>query len=88
MKRRTSVLLEQEQYDRLDRLARQRGTTVSEELREAVDRALAKEERGESLVSLIGMFSGASKPATWVDSDEFRDELGASARGREAGPAK
>ncbi|MFN0145598.1 MAG: CopG family transcriptional regulator [Dehalococcoidia bacterium] len=80
MKRRTSVLLEQEQYDRLERLARQRGTTVSEELREAISRALAVEAPAEGFASLVGMFSGASKPASWIDSDEFRDELARAVR--------
>lgn len=82
MKRRTSILLEQEQYERLESRARRRGHTMSEEIRETLGRSLSEENPNQGLLDLIGIASGAGKPASWIDSDEFRDEMAEAAYSR------
>lgn len=74
--RRTSVLLDDAAYERLAALARQRGTTVSEEIREAVDQRIEGEPNpNQWLLDLADAMADIEwKPGPSVDSDEFKDE--------------
>ncbi len=73
--RRTSVLLEDATYEQLAQRARRRGTTVSEELREVLERALEDEPNPNAAwleIAGIGSSEGAYPP---VDSDEAKEEM-------------
>lgn len=75
MKRRTSILLEQEQYDRLERRARQRGTSVSGELRCAVDEHLGRDDAAARWDEFFDEF--ASLDITMpVPSSEIKEWIG------------
>jgi Arc/MetJ-type ribon-helix-helix transcriptional regulator len=79
MKKRTSILLDAEKYGRLERRARQRGHTVSDEIREAVDKLLDEEHPNQAWLDMArrvdetppGPDRGPFPP---VDSDEAKEE--------------
>lgn len=80
MMRRTSVLLDNAAYERLKQRARRRGTTVSEEVREAVEGLLEEEPNpNQGLLDLADEFARLAewKPGPFppVDSDEAMDQM-------------
>ena len=79
MKKRVTVLLAADTYGRLARRARRRGHTVSEEIREAVDRLLEEEHPNQAWLDFAreveAMPLGPDRgPLPPVDSDEAREE--------------
>jgi hypothetical protein len=73
MEVRMSILLEEELVTQLRARAAGRGSSLTQELREAVVRYLAEDDPNRGLKALIG--SGA-RDREWpaVDSDESREE--------------
>jgi len=72
--KRTSILLDNGTYERLERRARSRGTTVSEEIRQALERDLADENPNQWLLDLADSLADDDwKAGPAVDSDEARD---------------
>ncbi len=62
MKRRTSVLFEQDQFDRLERSARRHGRTVSGEIRELVAQGLPDVNPNQGLLDLMEEFARIDRP--------------------------
>ena len=77
--RRTSILLEESAYELLALRAKRNGTTVTAEIREAVDRVIQDEPNpNQWLLDLADEMADIEwQPGPAVDSDEFKD---ASAR--------
>jgi hypothetical protein len=73
MSKRTTILLPDELYERLERRAHRRGVTVSEEIREALDCACADENPNRGWLELSGLIK-EPLPGPPIDSDEFKDE--------------
>lgn len=71
MKERTTILVEKDTLELLRCKARRRGHTLSEEIREALDTAVAEEVPGAWLLELAGSVKSAPFPATWVDTEGF-----------------
>jgi hypothetical protein len=71
MKTRTSILLETDDLERLKQRAKQRGTTVTREIREAVAQYLTEYNPNAGLHALIGI---GRSDRDWppVDSDEAK----------------
>ncbi len=80
---RTTLLIGREVYERYRLRARQRGTTVSEEIRRALDKDLEEENPNQPLLNLarelqeIAAASGTSPegPLPPVDSDEAKEQM-------------
>ncbi len=74
MTRRTSVLLDDSTYDRLERRARSQGSTVSEEIRRALERDLADENPNQWLLDLADSLADMEwTDGPPVDSQEAQD---------------
>lgn len=74
MSKRTSILLPDDLYGRVERRARRRGTTVSEEIRELIELGCDDDNPNRGWLALSGLIKEAL-PGPPVDSDEFRDEF-------------
>lgn len=75
--KRTTIILDDSSMERLRMRARRRGTTVTEEVREAIDQVLDTEEQGDSnrwLLDLARKMEGMGPPRPGprvdIDSDE------------------
>lgn len=75
MSKRTSILLPDELYDRLRHRARQHSTTVSEEIREVLERDCQDDNPNQGWLDLAEAFKDVDwKPGSSIDSNEFKDE--------------
>ena len=74
---RTQIYLDQEQTAELDRRARERGTTRSHLIREAVERYLTPDWDPEAFKAALDRFAGI-----WTDRDDL-DEVRESMRAAE-----
>jgi hypothetical protein len=74
MKVRTSILLDDELVTQLRMRAVGRGTSVTQEIREAVVRYLADDDPNRGLKALIGLWA-SDREWPEVDSDESKDEF-------------
>ncbi len=80
---RTTLLVDKEIYERYRLRARRRGTTVSEELRRALEKDVEEENPNQSLLNLareLQEIAASSEPPPgrpWplVDSDEAKDQM-------------
>lgn len=71
---RTTLLVDKEIYERYRLRARRRGTTVSEELRRALEKDVEEENPNQWLLNLTGAGnSGGGHPP--ADSDEAKEQL-------------
>ena len=72
--------MEPASYELLMARSARHGATVEEEAVEAIERVLDRDRPNAGLLSLIGIAEGATKPASWLHTDEFRDEYAESLR--------
>ena len=75
---RTQIYLSAGQTSELDRRARERGTTRSQLIREAVEQFLGPKWDGEAFVAALNEFSGI-----WADRDDI-DQIYADLKRRES----
>ncbi|MBE7520597.1 MAG: hypothetical protein HS107_15280 [Thermoflexaceae bacterium] len=71
---RTTLLIGREVYERYRLRARQRGTTVSEEIRRALEKDLEEENPNRWLLDLTAAGDGGGHFPP-VDSDEAREQM-------------
>lgn len=71
---RVTLRLDREIYERYRLRARRRGTTVSQELRRALEKDVEEENPNQSLLNLTGVGnSGGGHPP--ADSDEAKEQM-------------
>jgi hypothetical protein len=78
-KRRTSILLEPDLYERYVHRARQKGTTVSEEIRRVLEEAVCDENPNQAWLDLFAVAEELAEPRDRdfpaADSDEAKEEM-------------
>lgn len=70
--RRLQLLLDEERYQRVSSLARQRGSSVAAVLREAIDRGLPSADRQRAAAARLIL---AADPMPVPDPAQLREEL-------------
>lgn len=80
--RRTTILLEVAQFERLKARARRRSHTLSDEVRAVIDQALDREpdDTNHPLLELVRKMEalGPPRPGLWIDIDSEEGKLQAA----------